>query len=394
MVFEELGAERFGEWALAQPNGSFAQSAEFAWHRSRDGAKTAFLGVVADAKIVVAGLVSWQMGGFSGADFYCGPVGEVADEKVMAVFTTGLKKWAAARKISHVTMNPTTIVRTLDAGGEVLSENLAVEESLKTVGWRRTGAVVTPHFVYVKNLAKFGSAEELFRSFSAGTKAMIRGAEKNFISFRKLGWKELGRLEKLMEESAERQGFRARGVYFQESLFDSFAESEEFAADFVVAEMDVRKLRKSYDGRIKELEKEIAGTEAAGARRELESQLAAAKGRREFLEGEKAERVDVASGVFIKSARETVYLFAGNSRKYLRFNAIYLMIWQEMKEAFENKAPVFNFYGVAGKFDGSDGILGYKRGFNGVVQEYAGQWILVVNPLKYNSVRVLKKLRG
>ena len=113
-----------------------------------------------------------------------------------------------------------------------------------------------------------------------------------------------------------------------------------------------------------------------------------------FHHREKRTKIDIAAGVFVKSKRETVYLFAGNDPKYLKFNAIYLMIWRQMQEAMKKKTPLFNFYGIEGKFDGSDSILGYKKGFNGLVQEYLGQWILVTNPLKYNSVRALKKLRA
>jgi alanine adding enzyme len=392
MTFDELTAEEFTKFALAQSNVSFAQTAEYVFHASRDGAKTAFLGVRSDDRIVLGGLMTWPYG-FSGANFYCGPIGDLDQEKILRVFVQGLKKWSGRHGISHVKLNPIDIIRTRDASGKILNENLAAENNLKNCGFKKTGAKVTPHFVYIKNLAKFDTLETLFKSFSASTKAMINGAEKNCISLKKLTRKQLPRLEKLMEDSAARQDFKARGVYFQESLFDTFAQSPNFEVDFLVAEMDVKKLQKSYEKRMRELKKAIQVAGSEGMQNELNSQLAGLRSRQSLLSDAGADKVDVAAGVFVKSSRETVYLFAGNDPKYLKFNAIYLMIWREMQEAFENKVPLFNFYGIEGKFDGSDGILGYKKGFNGVVQEYLGQWILVTNPLKYNSVRALKKLR-
>lgn len=392
MIFDELTAEEFEKFVLAQPNASFAQASEYAFQLSRDGSRTAFLGVRSDSKIALAGLVVWPYG-FSGANFYCGPVGDFSDEKMLRVFAQGLRKWSAKHGISHVTLNPTEIIRTRNIDGEVSNENLTAENHLKTCGFKKTGAKITPHFVFIKNLAKFTSEEKLFKSISASTRAMINGAEKNSISFKKLTRKELGKLEKLMENSADRQGFKSRGVYFQESLHDSFAESPNFTVDFIVAEVNLKKLEKSYQERARGLESKIKTAESAGLANEFGNQLAAIKTRLELLKSENKNRVEVAAGVFIKSKRETVYLFAGNDPKYLKLNAIYLMIWREMQEAFKNKIPLFNFYGVEGKFDGSDGILGYKKGFGGVVQEYLGQWILVANPLKYNSIRVLKKLR-
>jgi alanine adding enzyme len=393
MTFEELTPEVFEKFALAQGNGSFAQTAEFAFHRSREGARTAFLGVVSDGAPVLAGLVSWQAGELRGADFYGGPIGDFTSQKVVRTFVSGLKKWAGKQKISHVTMSPTEIVRTRTAHGEVLEQNLLAEDNLKLAGLKKTDVEVTPHFIFVKNLAKFTTEAELFKSFSASTKAMINGAARNFIEFKKLTRKELPRLEKLMEDSAERQGFKSRGVYFQESLFDSFADSSNFTVDFAVAEMNIKDLKKFHVKKRRELEKEIEQAESEGLKNELSNRLAAIRARQELLADEKADRVEVAAGVFIKSKRETVYLFAGNDPKYLKFNAIYGMLWEEMRESLKNKVALFNFYGIEGKFDGSDGILNYKKGFNGIVQEYLGQWILVVSPLKYNSVRVLKKLR-
>lgn len=61
-----------------------------------------------------------------------------------------------------------------------------------------------------------------------------------------------------------------------------------------------------------------------------------------------------------------------------------------MKQAIDKGLTWFNLYGVEGVYDGSDGVLNFKKGFGEVVEEQLGTYLLIVNPIKYNIYQVMK----
>ncbi|MCB8501398.1 aminoacyltransferase, partial [Enterococcus faecalis] len=62
-----------------------------------------------------------------------------------------------------------------------------------------------------------------------------------------------------------------------------------------------------------------------------------------------------------------------------------------MKQSIEKNLNRFNFYGIEGVYDGSDGVLNFKKGFEGVVEEQLGSYMLVTNPFKYSIYTAMKK---
>jgi alanine adding enzyme len=52
----------------------------------------------------------------------------------------------------------------------------------------------------------------------------------------------------------------------------------------------------------------------------------------------------------------------------------------------------YNFLGIDGKFDGSDGVLKFKTQFEGIAQQLIGTFNIPINPFKFNIYKNLKKL--
>ena len=56
----------------------------------------------------------------------------------------------------------------------------------------------------------------------------------------------------------------------------------------------------------------------------------------------------------------------------------------------------YNFYGIDGVFDDPDdegrGVLEFKQGFNGYVEELPGEFVLPVRPVVYRVKTALRRL--
>ena len=108
---------------------------------------------------------------------------------------------------------------------------------------------------------------------------------------------------------------------------------------------------------------------------------------------ENGERVSLACALFLTCPHETVYLFSGTEEKYKKLYAPFLIQDKMLKYSVEKEIPLYNFYGIEGIFDGSDGILKFKESFNGYAEEKVGTFKVILNPGKYRMYMLLKHMR-
>ncbi|BAK20793.1 tRNA-dependent lipid II-Ala--L-alanine ligase [Melissococcus plutonius ATCC 35311] len=93
-------------------------------------------------------------------------------------------------------------------------------------------------------------------------------------------------------------------------------------------------------------------------------------------------------------SQEVVYLFSGTLEKYKQFYAPYLIQDEMLHYTVNRQIPQYNFYGISGNFDGSDGVLKFKESFNGYAEKKIGTFQLITKPTKYRLYQLLKKIKG
>ena len=65
-----------------------------------------------------------------------------------------------------------------------------------------------------------------------------------------------------------------------------------------------------------------------------------------------------------------------------------------MLETIKRGILRYNFLGIQGIFDGSDGVLRFKQNFNGYIVRKMGTFRYYPSPLKYKMISLIKKLLG
>ena len=63
-----------------------------------------------------------------------------------------------------------------------------------------------------------------------------------------------------------------------------------------------------------------------------------------------------------------------------------------MTESIKRDIPFYNFLGIMGIFDGSDGVLRFKQNFNGFIVRKMGTFRYYPNPLKFKIIQLIKKI--
>ena len=142
--------------------------------------------------------------------------------------------------------------------------------------------------------------------------------------------------------------------------------------------MDKETLTKKQKSRLIEVREILQGT-----RKHLkETQELFSDGKKQVLSG----------ASFITTGKEVVYLSAGSYDKYMHYYGVFAIHWTMIQWALEHGYERYNFYGISGNFDENSedyGIYEFKKGFNGVVEEYVGDFILEMNPMfkVYNKMK-------
>ena len=95
------------------------------------------------------------------------------------------------------------------------------------------------------------------------------------------------------------------------------------------------------------------------------------------------------------------YLYGASSNEHRNLMPNYLLQWEMIRYAIENKKDIYDFRGVSGVVDESHpqyGLYRFKKGFGAEFTEYIGEIYFNFKPLTYwaykISEKVFKKVRG
>jgi lipid II:glycine glycyltransferase (peptidoglycan interpeptide bridge formation enzyme) len=89
------------------------------------------------------------------------------------------------------------------------------------------------------------------------------------------------------------------------------------------------------------------------------------------------------------------YLYGASSNEYRNLMPNYLLQWEMIKYAIQNKKDVYDFRGVSGVVDENHpqyGLYRFKKGFGAEFVEFLGEIYMNFKPLVYCSYKVSEKI--
>ena len=127
--------------------------------------------------------------------------------------------------------------------------------------------------------------------------------------------------------------------------------------------------------------------------------LAAADKRLAEVEGyaKKGDVLPAAASMFVSHPNEVVYQYSGSLEEYKPFYASALIQYEAMLHlCVEQGVSRYNFYGISGVFDDPNdegrGVLEFKQGFNGYVEQMVGKFTLPVDKFRFGVSNLAHKL--
>lgn len=188
--------------------------------------------------------------------------------------------------------------------------------------------------------------DEVFASFDSGHRRKVRVALKNNVEIEVCGSEKAGLFYDMMKETTERDGFELRSESYFAKILDTFG--------------DRARLYTAY------------------------------------YTPEGGERTAIAGAIALVYGDKLWYFYGASRNIHRNVMPNYLLQWEMIKWAVENKCRIYDFRGVT-RFDEDDGLYRFKMKFGAYKEEFMGEMELVLKPAAAKLVdktqEIIKKLR-
>ena len=414
MNFTELNQEEFESFAYKHKLFSFHQTKEWAKLKEYNGWKNVYVGLKDNDKLVAAALILTKQTPVKRKIFYS-PRGFLIDydnKELLETFTTELKKYAKKNKALFIKIDPYLIYKQRDMNAEIVEggiDNSKAIDNLKSLGYKHYGLnkemkELQPRWIYVLNI-NGKSEEEIFNDFSKDTKRYINRCEKQGLVVEEIGLDKIDEFKKIMEHTSKRRGFIDRPISYYKEMLETLGEHIKILSCYLDTDKWISNLdneKAELDKQMNEVEEKLSinpdSKKSKDMKRNLEKSIEDLNKKYEEVKSLKEKygnKVHMASSMFIIYPNEVLYLYSGSFDEFMKYNPQYLIQWEIIKYTIKNNIPKYNFYGIDGNFDKNNnemyGIYEFKRGFGGNVEEFIGEFDLVISKFMYFIYKVAFK---
>lgn len=387
MALTTLTKEEFQTYSEQVSSRSFMQSVQMGDLLEKRGAQIVYLALKQEGEIQVAALVySLPMLGGQHMELNSGPI--YTQQDALPVFYAELKEYAKQNGVLELLVKPYETYQTFDSDGKPIDEEeKSIIQDLCNLGYQFDGlptgypnGEIFWHFI--KDLKSYDE-KSLLKSFNKNSIRNIQSAYDFNLTIRNIERDEISKFKQIIEETGKRQGFKDKDLDYYYKLYDTFEDK----ATFLIAEVNPKKS-------IEVLDVKQAGLDEKS--KQFKQQYQALQKKKDLLrnlDGE-SDNIALACALIIYTNTEATYLFGGSFTEFQKFSAPFLLQYYAMKQALERKIDKYNFLGIQGIFDGSDGVLRFKQNFNGYIVRKAGTFRYYPNPIKFKCLQFLKKIIG
>ncbi|MCH4834626.1 aminoacyltransferase [Bifidobacterium pseudolongum] len=405
----------FEQLSQRMAEGSFQQSLGMRDMAQSHGARTSLVGVVDERDEPVAGaMIAYTPSRFGPVgSVWAGPLCDPDDPDMVSAVSEAILEDGRRHHALSISCWPNDVYRRHHSDGSADgAADGALMRDYAHAHWRHQGFgtgydSVMNRWVYVKDLSGIGDERALLGSYSKRTQWSVKRARSMGVVVREVGEDQFGVFAQIEQQTAERRRFAFRG----EQYFHDFARAFGDRAHFMIAYIDTTRYlesmqRKADDLRslVESIGAKMQARETTKLRRrynEESSNLAAATKRLQAAR-ELATRgalLPAACSLFVEHPNEVVYLFSGSLEEYKPFYASALIQHEAMlRLCVERGIARYNFYGIDGVFDDPNseghGVLEFKQGFNGYVEELPGEFTLPVSRVRCAVKRIAQKVIG
>lgn len=413
LQFIELSTKSYADFESKHTLGTYTQSIAQYQLLLKRGHKPFLVGVTDNNSVVAAALVTTEITRLGPVFLFDrGPLLDFHNGKLLNFFVNESRKFAKQHGVLYMQWEPNVTYVKTDSKGNLLEApndnflNLMAQQNFEhepfEFGMSTTGS---PSWEYVKKLSGLTDSQAIDKTYSKNVQYYLKKNKQFGIALRQVSRKDLPSFKALTQKTADRLNYHDKSLDFYETVYDTYGDQ----ATFVFAELNFEKYITSENQKIIALDQKLVKLQE-----KIDKYPQLEKFKRQYVEFDDQKQhhvkrsnvatsqmatagkniVTVAGALFIEQPQEVTYLYSGTYEAYMSYYGPYQIQDMMIKKAAADGIKQYNFYGISGRFDGSDGVLGFKTAFEGEARQLVGKFILPVKPLKYKIYRLLKKITG
>lgn len=393
-----ISAEEHDSFVKQSPQTNLLQSSQWAtvkseWRNER-------LGFFKDGKLVaVASLLIRRLVvpfGFTMIYIPRGPVMDYEDAELVSFVFKSIKEFALRERSVVIKFDPFIRLssKTITGDREEELNVLAVKDRIVDLGGIWSGRVQTMSATIQPTCHAVLYSESFSEeSLNKRVRQNIRSARNKGIEIR-IGREELLRdFSELLKKTEERKSIRLRGREYYQKILNAYPEN----SYIVVAYLDLAKRYEQLSYLEEKLVKEAMTFTSTTRQSKIENYKKETRRINtelemiNFLIRNGSKLVPLAGTLTIDFAGTSENIYAGMDEKFKHYQPALLTWVETAKYAFERGVKWQNLGGIEPTLDG--GLYHFKSHLNPVVEEYIGEFDLIVSPILYKIFQVLLEIR-
>lgn len=264
-----------------------------------------------------------------------GPVCDIHDKSVLEQLTEGSKE--LGKKYNSFVLKIEPDIKSDDQEFRDIITELGYKIKDDAKNFREE---IQPRYVFRLDV-KDKTEDEIFAGFHQKTRYNVRLATKKGVTVKEGTREDLKDFHKIMVETGARDGFIIRPLSYFEKMYDELAPNH-------------MKLLMAYH-----------------------------------------EGQPISGVIPIMYGNKTWYLYGASSNQHRNLMPNYLLQWEMIKIAIQNKSDIYDLRGVSGVVDESHpqyGLYRFKKGFGAEFTEFIGEVYIPFKPLRYKLYKFSEKL--
>ena len=332
-VTDEASKEEYTRFLETHERCNFQQSIE--WSKVKTSWKSEVILAEDSSGKIIGSLMVWirKIPMFGNIMYSArGPVCDIHNMEVLKQLTEGAKE--LARKYDAIVLRIEPDIKSDDEQFKNIMLDLGYQIKDDAKNFREE---IQPRYVFRLD-TKDKTEDEIFNNFHSKTRYNIRLATKKGVVVKEGTREDLKDFHKIMVTTGIRDGFITRPLEYFERMYDCLGPKH------------MKLLMAYYE------EKPISGV------------------------------------IPIMYGNKTWYLYGASSNEHRNLMPNYLLQWEMIKIAIQNKSDIYDLRGVPGIADNSNGLYRFKKGFGAEYTEFVGEVYIEFKPIRYRLYKWAEKV--
>ncbi len=412
MEIIQLTKEQFDEYAKNCPYKNFYQTSEYGRLMDRHSFDDYYLAMKDDMGNIKAATLILIEKVFIGYKWgYCprGFLIDFSDFELLKNFTTLLTEFLNKRNFMFVRIDPYIINKSRDKNGKEIPgiDNSTIINNLISLGYEHSGFNLNFENLKPRWNAVITTNKEdnLFLNYSKEIRNKIRKAEKLGVEVVQGGPDSIKQFYNFIDKK------HSRRLNYYLDMYEILGKSDMFEIYFAVINTPkyIEKSKELYEQEERnnnlinqELEENINTPNATAIiRKKMESDRLLNNYKQNIINATNLYKeypggIVIGTNAIIKYNNEIFFLINGYDQKYKNYCPNHYLKFQIIEKYKKLGYTRIHLNGISGDFNKTSpyyGLTRFKLGFNANIEEYIGEFTLVINKRKYKSFNKINPVR-